>query len=327
MTSTPSKHQRGWAWGVLTLLALGVAADYVAEPEASQSFVAGVLLLGVVGVVLAALGRVFDRQEHLTPARELTSAVVVVAALLMIATGFATTLGLTESPSGALETVLGSLGSAIMFVGVWLFAFRYPRARERASQALALAREGELAELRSRLHPHFLGNALNSVAGLVTRDPERARELLADLGDLLRELSSTTAAERPLGDELAWIRRYAAVLEARHAGDVVFRWSVDDAVVHVNIPSFVLQPLVENAVVHGPIGDAERPSVIELVARRSGDAALIELRNGLREGAAAPSAGVGLDFVRRRLALARPPATLEVERSAHTYVCRVRLPA
>jgi signal transduction histidine kinase len=108
-----------------------------------------------------------------------------------------------------------------------------------------------LAQLHAHVEPHFFLNTLNAIAGLITADPRAARELLGDLGELLRESLRSEGEMQTLQEQIDWLRRYAHILEVRHSGRVVFRWQIEDIVRQVLVPRLLLQPLVENAVKHG----------------------------------------------------------------------------
>src|SRR5262249_59973728 len=107
--------------------------------------------------------------------------------------------------------------------------------------------------LRSGLEPHFLLNTLNTIAGLVTEDPREARRLLGTVGDLLRDLVAPAGEMQTVEEQLQWLRRYAQILETRHAGQLAFRWEVGRGTTQVLLPRLLLQPLVENAVKRGAL--------------------------------------------------------------------------
>ncbi|HSO36918.1 MAG TPA: histidine kinase [Labilithrix sp.] len=206
--------------------------------------------------------------------------------------------------------------------GIWALAFVYPfaveDARLRALEAERLKSDADLARLRAHLEPHFLLNTLNAIAGLVTDDPRAARRLLAALGDLLRD-ATREGEMQPVGAEIEWLRRYAAILEARYDGAITFRWDVEARACDVPLPRLLLQPLVENAVKHGALARGEGGEVT--VSVRVDEAAAF-LRctvadNGPGMGSGpARSGAFGLDAVRKQLALKDPRASLVIDSSA-----------
>ncbi len=134
------------------------------------------------------------------------------------------------------------------------------RQRERQAAELALQTadlerrlvESRLQSLRAQLQPHFLFNALNTISAFTETDPQTARRLMGQLGDLLR--ASLTHANRPLvtlGEELTFLDDYLAIESARFEGRIAVSVKADDDLLKVMVPSFLFQPLVENAIRHG----------------------------------------------------------------------------
>jgi len=192
--------------------------------------------------------------------------------------------------------------------------------RESAQRAAAL--EGELARaqlqsLRMQLHPHFLFNALNTIAVLVReKETDVAVQLIARLGDVLRRVLQTgDVHEVPLSEELTFTRQYLEIEQVRFADRLRVRWEVEADVVRMLVPHLVLQPLVENALRHG-IAHREDGGQIEIGARRDGGRMLLWVRDNGPGYAPAigERSGIGLANVRGRLVgLYGDAATLTVE--------------
>jgi hypothetical protein len=119
-----------------------------------------------------------------------------------------------------------------------------------------------LHALRMQLHPHFLFNTLHSVSGLIDTRPAVARQIIVRLGDLLRRTLRDSGADLvPLGRELDFVRNYLEIQQLRFPDRLRFTVRVDTAVQDAMVPSLILQPLAENAVVHGAGEDEERVTV------------------------------------------------------------------
>lgn len=169
--------------------------------------------------------------------------------------------------------------------------------------AMRLAADARADALASRVRPHFLFNALNTVLALIPEDPRRAEAVLEAVAALLR--ASLDVAEddlTPLGRELGLVRDYVALESARFGGRLRVTFDVPEAVHHVRVPPFAVQTLVENAVKYAA---APRSSgaTIRLEARREGDRLLVSVDDdgpGFGEGALV--AGHGLALLRERLA-------------------------
>ncbi|MEZ4409755.1 MAG: histidine kinase [Polyangiales bacterium] len=167
---------------------------------------------------------------------------------------------------------------------------------ERIAAELAAAR---LDAVRADLDPHFLFNALNAIASQCASDPAAAEQNVCRLATLLRAVLDTRRrALHPLDDELALAHDYLELLRARYPA-LRFDVRASDDALCVDVPPLVLQPLLENAVRHGRV----ELGAVTLSAARDGDDLRMEVSSpgtyaGPREG------GMGLDLVRRRVALA-----------------------
>lgn len=223
--------------------------------------------------------------------------------------------------------------STPIHVGFWTLAYLYPLARDeasrRAARAAELRREAELARLRASLTPHFVRNALNVIAGLVTADPDEAQRLLRRLGDLLRELS-LDEEHHPLAREIDWLRAYTELLEARHPDALSFRFSVDPRAASASVPRLLLQPLVENAVLHGALS-REGGGEVRILAERLDDGTAARLRlsieddgPGMRE--ATREGALGVRLVRERLSAQAASGSLRFESSPRGTRAVIDLP-
>ena len=133
-----------------------------------------------------------------------------------------------------------------------------------------------LHALRMQLHPHFLFNTLHSVSGLIDQRPTIARQIVIRLGDLLRRtLRDGDADLVPLTREIEFVRNYLEIQQLRFPDRLRFSISVEAAVQGAMVPSLILQPLAENAVVHGATEEEERVDV-SIEARQIIDSRLLE---------------------------------------------------
>ena len=108
-----------------------------------------------------------------------------------------------------------------------------------------------LAELQSRIRPHFLFNALNTALALVRVDPARAEGVLEDLAQLFRVALADAGDSVSLDEEIDLAQRYLAIEQIRYGKRLQVSWDIDARVGRARVPPLVLQPLVENAVRHG----------------------------------------------------------------------------
>ncbi|MCB1008410.1 MAG: histidine kinase [Acidobacteria bacterium] len=185
----------------------------------------------------------------------------------------------------------------------------YHGLREKELMATRLKEQlvrAELAALRMQLQPHFLFNALNSISELVYADPKAADRMLVRLSDLLRRsLETNGAQEIPLAQELEFVERYLEIERMRYSDRMRLASHVDEFALDAAVPSFLLQPLVENAVVHG-VGRSAGPCRVVLRARRDEGELYLEVENDLPrdrrpDGKRPEREGVGIQNTRARL--------------------------
>lgn len=165
--------------------------------------------------------------------------------------------------------------------------------------------ESRLDALRLQLEPHFLFNTLNAISSEVACNPALAREMIEDLGALLRRsLDSHGSPEVSLAQELAMLDHYLSIQKLRFGDRVSFQIDVDPAALSALVPSMLLQPLIENAIRHGLEGSLSGGLIIVAASRRD-DHLLIKVGD---DGAGLPpnwrmdiSEGIGLRVTRERL--------------------------
>jgi two-component system, LytTR family, sensor kinase len=177
---------------------------------------------------------------------------------------------------------------------------------ERAAKLQLSLAEARLHALRMELHPHFLFNALNAVAGLVRkREHDAAIDMLAQLGELLRTtLNREMPAEVPLAEELAILRRFVEIEMVRFGDRLRVTWEVEQETSAALVPPLILQPLVENALRHG-ISRRPGAALLRISARRVGLHLELAVRDtgeglALRRGGVLRE-GIGLSNTRARL--------------------------
>jgi LytS/YehU family sensor histidine kinase len=180
---------------------------------------------------------------------------------------------------------------------------KYREGELRAAQLESGLTRARLQILKTQLQPHFLFNTLNAISALLHVDVEAADNMLARLGDLLRlVLEDFEVQEAPLVRELEIARSYLEIEQARLGPRLKVEWDIAADTGDALVPTFLLQPLIENAVHHG-IAPRIGPGCIEIRVRRVHSELRLEVRDdgaGLPPGAEA-SGGVGIANTRARL--------------------------
>ncbi len=172
--------------------------------------------------------------------------------------------------------LLGAVGEVARYAASQVELAELDASRARLARAEVLA-------LRAQISPHFIYNALNTIASFVRTDPDRARELILEFADFTRYSFRAAGQYTTLSDELRNIDRYLTLERARFGDALKVTLQVAPEVLNVVVPFLALQPLVENAVRHGFAGQGG--GAIEIIARDEGSDCVITVEDD----------GVGMD--------------------------------
>lgn len=188
--------------------------------------------------------------------------------------------------------------SAGMLVASMLVTGLVLRARGRTPADTA----ARLAELQSRIRPHFLFNTLNSAISLVRAEPAKAEALLEDLSDLFRYALVDHGASVTLAQEIVLAKRYLDIEQVRFGDRLRIEWELDPQADAARLPPLMLQPLVENAVRHG-VEPSDSGADIKISTQLRGSVVVIKVTNTVPAGQGTAGHGVALNNVRARLSL------------------------
>ena len=223
--------------------------------------------------------------------------------------------------------ILRNLG--IGFIATLLFV-RYLVLRRKWQVQVLAESETRIEALQARIHPHFLFNTLNTISSLIHDRPDEAERATMDLADLLRS-GLSERSRHSLGEELELVRGYLRIEQLRLGDRLTVDWQLaDDLPLDVELPALLLQPLVENAVVHGiarlPAGGVLR---IEGDRDRRGRVHFVVENPVPDDAEGQPGSGnrMALDNVRQRLDLAWDEgARLKTRREDGRYRVELVLP-
>lgn len=227
--------------------------------------------------------------------------------------------------------VLGVLLYWLTAGGFYLFiAFQASRAADvREMELSLLAREAELKALRAQIDPHFIFNSLHSVSALTTVDPAAAREMCLLLADFLRETLRLGAHDQiTVADELALVDRFLAIEQVRLGTRLRITRDTAPGSAACLVPPLLLQPLVENAVVHG-VSQLVEGGTVRVDVRREAAVLAIVVENPCDpDRLRSTGSGLGLDLLRKRVASQCGAAGLvRAHEEAGRFRVELRIPA
>lgn len=179
---------------------------------------------------------------------------------------------LQRMTAGIVSFVYGGnlLRYAVLVCVYHAFAYRAEaRDREIAQERLAThLAQARLGALEARLHPHFLFNTLNTITALIRKDPPSAIRVVEDLGDILRAcLRAEPGLEVSLATELELLEKYIAIQSLRFSDRLEVIVRADPNTLNARVPQMILQPFVENAIIHG-IAPREAPGTLTVASSR-----------------------------------------------------------
>ncbi len=250
------------------------------------------------------------------------STLIVVQAIAAAAASAMWT-GLGYFWAGALDALSAELGAQLFYaqqrpllfvVGALLYwlaaaghymlvAFQTSRdAETRAFEQTLLAREAELRALRAQIDPHFIFNSLHSISALTTTDAAAARTMCLLLADFLRDTLRLGSSSRiSFADEWALAERFLAIEQVRLGSRLTIARENDPDAADCRVPPLLLQPLVENAVIHG-IAQLVEGGTVRMTAHREGPTLTVTVENPCDpDRLRTRGVGLGLELLRQRL--------------------------
>jgi two-component system, LytTR family, sensor histidine kinase AlgZ len=259
---------------------------------------------------------------------------IVIAKILAYSLARASAFSTIDQKFGRQVPLL--LGTGVLFyllsIDLYYALIALEASREAEARALGasiLAREAELKALKAQVNPHFLFNSLNSISALTSSDPAKAREMCVLLGDFLRRtLGLGEKSTIPLEEELSLVRLFLAVEKVRFGARIRMDENIDPQAMSIPVPPLLLQPLVENAVVHG-IAHLVEGGAVRLDVRAMNGLLSVVVENTFDPDAPPRrKGGVGLVNVRQRLsARYGNQASFEAKASGDYFRVAITLPA
>ena len=229
---------------------------------------------------------------RMAPWAQYTAAIVMGAAAGVYGCAMLAIAGLLQSPPWVACACSGVLLSSVLVAALVM----------RSKGRMPAHTSARLAELQSRIRPHFLFNTLNSAIALVRAEPAKAEALLEDLSDLFREALKDSGEPVRLAQEIELAQRYLAIEKIRFGERLRVQWALDPEADDARLPPLLLQPLVENAVRHG-VEPSALGADVRISTQRRGSIVVIKVTNTVPNGQGEQGQGLALRNVRERLAL------------------------
>jgi two-component system LytT family sensor kinase len=161
--------------------------------------------------------------------------------------------------------------------------------------------QSELKLIQAQVNPHFLFNTLNTIIAVIRTDPEKARDLLRHLSNFFRKNLKRSGDLATLAEELDHVHSYLEIQEARFGDRMSVAVEVDQSLLGLVMPTFTLQPIIENSIKHG-IAEIIGAGKIHIRARREHDLAVIEIEdNAGTYQVTADESGLGMGIVDKRI--------------------------
>jgi two-component system, LytTR family, sensor histidine kinase AlgZ len=331
------------AWLIVgMLLAVGLRSD--AAWTTSAAFLLPLsFVYAFIGLSTWYLCRAFPIGGH----SSLSALLIVQMTAAAVAGAIWTMLGYVWA--GALDSLVDGIGTQALYAQQWplllvvgallywlsaachylLVAFQTSRdAETRAFEQTLLAREAELRALRAQIDPHFIFNSLHSISALTTTDAAAARKMCLLLADFLRDtLRLGSSARISFADEWSLAERFLAIEQVRLGARLHVARDSDPQAAECAVPPLLLQPLVENAVIHG-VAQLVDGGTIRMTARRHGPTLTVTIENPCDpDRVRTRGVGLGLELLRKRLMteFGASDAVRAEERSGQ-YKVEVRIP-
>lgn len=218
--------------------------------------------------------------SRLKPASAAVLVVILVALVTLVLSLMAQILrnwlmGIGWSTGILNETVTANVLIAVILTGMTM---RYFYVQEELMRRRESELKARIQALQSRIRPHFLFNSMNTLASLISVNPDMAERVVVDLSELFRASLRESDEQVTLAQELELCRHYVHIEQLRLGARLQVEWQVDSSLLEQPIPLLLLQPLLENAIYHGVQPRPEGGKVGVRVAR-SGDYVLLEVTN------------------------------------------------
>ena len=334
-------------WGLFSLVNIFFA--FVFNNLDDAKFYYRLLIYVGLGIILSHLMRMVIVSSNVL-IRQLARQI---ASFVLITLLFAVLLGTSESyiqrffslspadritgkPVGMIKVILNNTFYSFIYLFIWnsiYFMYHYITKSQRQQldtlRLEALVKELELKTIKAHINPHFIFNSLNSIRALVDENPERARNAITELSNILRSSMQTEKLELvPFEKELNIVKDYLALENMRFEDRLRVEYDIDEDTLSQLVPPMMLQTLVENAIKHG-ISRRVDGGVVKVISDfREDHHELIVQNTGKLNGYTVSDEGFGLSSTLNRITLIYgDKASFEIKQLTPTLVeAKLKLP-
>jgi two-component system, LytTR family, sensor kinase len=325
-------------WGIYTAIGIWAAVQQVGASP--RLFINYAVFFAVILLLTHLLRREIRRRQWLRlPMRKAVPRLAGATALVAFCST-AQVIGLDEATGGGLWTWIAFISIQVTLLGAcatWTVIYvtvqrdRIARASEIATAQLTTEmREAQLRALEAQLNPHFLFNSLNTIRGMIVENAAVAQDMVTRLANILRyNLEREKTSTVPLEREIEIVADFLAIESIRFDDRLRVRMEIQPAAAQAQVPSMLVQTLVENAIKHGIGSRAEGGEIVIRASVRNGALAMEVVNSGQLSAPVQGATQIGLTNARERLRLLYGErATLRLEnRDAVTVAAMVSIPA
>jgi two-component system, LytTR family, sensor kinase len=265
-------------WGFVGLSVLFYASTF--KEDISGTYLSRILVVIVAGIISTHILREFIKRLNwlMQPVEKLLARLVIAVILTsvlysLMAMGAYNLLGFDKTKLDFTTRLVGNVLNFGIFIIPWVLLYYFyhyiEKSRRQQLDTLkleALVKELELKTIKSHINPHFIFNALNSIRALIDENPNRARNAITELSNILRSSMQAEKLETvPFEKELNIVKDYLALEYIRFEDRLKIEYQIDEDTLDQPVPPMMLQTLVENAIKHG-IGKQIRGGVVKVIS-------------------------------------------------------------
>jgi len=238
--------------------------------------------------------------------------------------------GSANTATAHIDFLLRNLGISVI---VSLLSLRYFYLQYQSSKSMLAENMSRIEALQARIRPHFLFNSMNVIASLTRSDPKLAEQAVENLSQVFRASLSDVKKQISLQEEISICKSYLQIETLRLGDRLKVDWQINNNVEQDMIPPLLLQPLIENAVIHG-IEPLTEGGTIQIKARHLDEKQCLELIvinpcDKLNEECKSPSKGnqIALSNINQRLeALYEGESNLSIRHEVDKYIATISIP-